>query len=227
MKEGADNSVDLIIFAPPYNIDTPYSDEKGYDSKTFESFKKMMSQIIGECTRTMKPEGLLLNESADTIYSREKLIALSGLIQKLGLDNGLKMKARHINFMHSKDGVELLDFEHNWSEDYYCTEDAHSNCHQWIVMCKYPDTKFNKDGGKVFYVDYPKDEEGHPCPFSAEHVRIFLDILGFKPGMTVLEPFMGTGRLGREVIKRGGKYIGYELVAKHFETAKSFLEKAI
>jgi hypothetical protein len=29
--------------------------------------------------------------------------------------------------------------------------------------------------------------------------------------------------LGREVLKRGGTYIGYELEAKHFETAKKFL----
>jgi DNA modification methylase len=220
MSEIADASVDIVVFAPPYNIDTQYSDKKDYDYKSFEAYRDMMNQIIKECSRVLNKDGLYLNESADTIYSKGKLIALSGLIQKLCLDNGLKIKERHINFLQSDNGVELLDIEHHWSSDYYSTEDSHSNCHQWFIMSKDPATKFNAPAGKIFYVNYPANEEGHPCPFSQEHIDIFLNLLGFKKGMTVLEPFMGTSRLGVEVVKRGGKYIGYELETKHFDTAK-------
>jgi DNA modification methylase len=70
-------------------------------------------------------------------------------------------------------------------------------------------------------MNYPASEEGHPCPFSFEIISKMLSIVEFSKGMTVLEPFMGTGRLGREVVKRGGKYIGYEIEKKHFDTAQA------
>lgn len=223
MTEIADSSVDIVVFAPPYNIDTHYSDTKNYDYKSFEEYKVMMNRIIAECFRVLRPDGVFLNESADTIYSKGKLIALSGLIQKMCIDNGFTLRERHINFLQSDNGVELLDKEHNWSKDYFSTEDSHSNCHQWFLMSKNPSTKFDAAAGKIFYVNYPANEEGHPCPFSSEHIRIFLDLVSFRAGATVLEPFMGTSRMGREVIKRGGKYIGYELESTHFKTAQGYL----
>ena len=227
MSEVADNSVDMVIFAPPYNIDTPYSAEKDYDNKSFEEYRDMMNRIIKECARVLKPNGLFLNESADTVYSNGKLIALSGLIQKLGLNNGLKIKERHINFLQSYKGVELVDIEHNWSkDDYYSTEDSHSNCHQWFIMSKDPKAIFDQSAGRIYYVNYPANEEGHPCPFSPEHINLFLKFLHFKAGSTVLEPFMGTSRLGREVLVRKGLYIGYELEKKHFDTAKARFEES-
>jgi len=220
MSEIEDSSVDLVVFAPPYNINTPYSEIEKYDDKSFEDFKELLNKVIKECVRVLRPNGLFLNESADTVYSDGKLIALSGLIQKLCLDNRLKIKERHINFLQSENGIELVDKEHDWSEDYYSNESSHSNCHQWLIFSKDDKTKFNYDAGKIHYVNYPSDEEGHPCPFSQKHIDIFLELLGFEKNMTVLEPFMGTGRLGEEVLKRGGNYIGYELEKKHFDFAK-------
>lgn len=225
MSGVSDSSVDYIVFAPPYNIDTPYSDEEGYDYKSFEDFKELLNSVIKECVRVLKPNGLFLNESADTIYSKGKLIALSGLIQKLCLENGLKIKERHINFLQSENGVELTDKEHNWSQNYYSEEDSHSNCHQWLIMSKDNDIQFDFDSGKIFYINYPASEEGHPCPFSQEHVDTFLNLLDFKEGDSLLEPFMGTGRMGEEVLKRDGFYYGFELEKKHFDFAEKRLKK--
>lgn len=219
-----DNSVDLVVFAPPYNIDTPYETTENYDHKSFEEFRNLLNSVVKESSRVLKDGGIFINESADTVYSRKKLIALSGLIQKLCINNGLSIQARHINFMQSKDGVELTDREHNWTSDYYTEEDAHSVNHQWLVFKKGRE-KFDADAGKIFYVNYPSDEEGHPCPFSYEHIDLFLEMANFKAGMTLLEPFMGTARMGEEVLRRGGKYIGFELAKKHFETAQEKLKK--
>ncbi|MFA5023013.1 MAG: DNA methyltransferase [Candidatus Paceibacterota bacterium] len=223
MSDVPDNSVDIVISSPPYNIDTPY-DEENRDSRAFEEFKKFLNQVISEVFRVLKPEGLFFNESADTVYSNGKLIALSDLIQKLCLDAGFSLEERYINFLQSEKGIVLTDKEHSWTNDYYSEEDSHSNCHQWLLMKKGP-SDFDPNKGKIFYVNYPSSEEGHPCPFSYEHVKIFLEITKFQPGMTVLEPFMGIARLGEEVLKRKGEYIGFELAKKHFATAKARLEK--
>ena len=222
MSDVIDKSVDIVVFAPPYNINTPYDDIENGDLKIFSAYKDLLNEVIKESARVLKDDGVFINESADTIYSKGKMIALSGLIQKLCLENGLGLKVRHINFMSSKDGIELTDKEHNWSSDYYTEEDAHSVCHQWLLFKK-GNTNFDFNDNKIFYIDYPSDEEGHPCPFSPKHIEIFLDMANFKSDMTVLEPFMGTARMGEEVIKRGGKYIGYELAEKHFKTAEKRL----
>ena len=222
MAQVESNSIDIVIFAPPYNIDTPY-DSENRDYRAFAEFKTFLCKVIVESYRVLKTGGVFINESADTVYSKGKLIALSDLIQKLCLDAGFKLRNRHINFLQSENGVVLTDKEHNWTQDYYSEEDSHSNCHQWLVFKK-GETKFDSLTGRIFYMNYPSDEEGHPCPFSYEQVNIFLEIADFKSGVTVLEPFMGTARLGEEVLKRGGNYVGYELAKKHFETARKKLE---
>jgi DNA modification methylase len=224
MSEVPDFSVDFVVFAPPYNIDTPYSDEEDYDYKSFEDFKSLLNRVIAESARVLKPGGLFFSESADTVYSKGKLIELASLIQKLAIENGLSVEERHVNFIQSKDGVVLTDKEHNWSEDYYSEEDSHSNCHQLLLMKKDQNTKFKEDKGKIFYIEYPAEEEGHPCPFSAEHIEKYLKLLNFKEGNTLLESFMGTGRMGAEVLRRGGKFIGYELEKKHYDFAKERFE---
>jgi DNA modification methylase len=92
MREVPSGSVDLVIFAPPYNIDTPYSSVAGFDSKSFEEYKRVLGGVIDECVRALKPTGLFLNESADSVYSDDKLIALSGLIQRR---NGVRTQYAH------------------------------------------------------------------------------------------------------------------------------------
>ncbi|HEU0080881.1 MAG TPA: DNA methyltransferase [Candidatus Paceibacterota bacterium] len=225
MSKVSDNSVDIVIFAPPYNINTPY-DIQNPDSKPFDEFKNFLSAVIRESARVLKEGGIFLNESADTVWSGDRLIALSGLIQRLCLDNGLEIQARHINFLQSKDGVELTDREHAWSEkEYYSKESSHSNCHQWLIFRK-GKCDFDFEAGRIYYLNYPSDEEGHPCPFSPQHVQTFLRMTEFKAGMTLLETFMGTSRMGEEVIRRGGSYIGYELAKKHYLYAEKRLNRA-
>jgi tRNA G10 N-methylase Trm11 len=224
MSEVKDESVDIIIFAPPYNISTPYGDCNNTDSKSFEDYEMMIEKVVCECVRVLMKDGICLVEAADSVYFQNKFIALSGLIQKKFLDAGLRIQERHINFLQSNNGIELTDLEHNWSKKhYYSSDEAHSNCHQWIVLSKNPNTIFRTDRGKIFYINYPSNEEGHPCPFSFDHVRIFLELTRFKQGNTLLEPFMGTGRLGREVKARSGHYIGYELEKVHFDYSNKHL----
>jgi len=90
-------------------------------------------------------------------------------------------------------------------------------------MSKDQDVQFDLKAGKIFYINYPSNEECHPCPFSQEQIDTFLELLNFKKGDTLLEPFMGTGRLAEEALKRGGDYYGFELEKKHFDFAQERL----
>jgi DNA modification methylase len=219
MPEIQDSSVDLIFTSPPYNIGTKYVDFR--DATSFDEYKGMLLRVFSECYRVLNGGGKLIIEVADSVYMKGVYVALSGLMHSVCLDIGFYLEDRYINFIYSENGKEVLD--HGWNEDYTTTKDSHSNCHQILVFNK------NKIGflenGKVIYNNYKPSNE-HPCPFPKEH---FDFILGkyFRKGFTVLDPFAGTSKLGSEVIKNGGNFIGYEIVKVFYDRALSNFSKKI
>lgn len=217
MSETEDKSVDLILTSPPYNIGTKYSDFK--DADDFEVYKEIIRKIFSECLRVLKLDGRLIIEVADTVFMKGKYVALAALVQSICLKVGFSLEERHINFISTNDGIELLD--HGWEADYTTSKDAHSNCQQFLIFTRSKDN-FNNQGN-ILYHNYKTSAE-HPCPFPREHFEFFLGKY-FKPGFTVLDPFAGTANLGVEVLKRGGDYIGYELIKEFYEIALKKLGK--
>ena len=86
--------------------------------------------------------------------------------------------------------------------------------------------------GKTHYPDYFKAISGlvdinldHPCPkplkYSLELVRNYT-----RRGMTILDPFMGSGTTGVAASRSGRNFIGYELDKGYFKIAKKRIEAA-
>jgi DNA modification methylase len=211
MKEVSTNSVDLVIGSPPYNIGTKY--DKNNDLLNFDNYKKMLNKIYSECFRVLKKDGILVVELADSIFSQGLYVELAGLVQLICLNNGFNLESRHINFVISSNHIERL--ENNWNQDYTTRKNAHSNCHQILVFRK---GKALWKEGKILYFNYKSDEE-HPCPTPVEIYKFLLDLY-FKKDDIVLDPFAGTAGLGAEVIRRGGKFIGYETSKKFSDYAR-------
>ena len=164
---------------------------------------------------------MLIVEVADSIRIGTRYIQLAGYIQSMCAESGFALTERHINFVLSDRGRELP--EHDWSPDFIAEADAHSNCHQLLVFLKSPQAEFHQDKGEILYIDYHSSEE-HPCPFPLETQKFLLDRY-FKPGFVVCDPFMGTGTLGKEVVRRGGRFVGYEIDPTIFAVAKKTLQK--
>ncbi len=218
MSEIGDASVDLIYTSPPYNIGTKYKENS--DRMDISKYQSLLKNVFAECFRILKPQGRLIIEVADSIVSEGKYIQLAGLIQSYCIEFGMKVEDRHINFALTKEGEELP--EHNWSDDYMALTDAHSNCHQILVLSKNEHASF-VGLGKVMYFNYLSTPE-HPCP-TPKGICDFVLENYFKDGMTVAEPFMGTAVIGREVLKRKGNFIGYELDKNIFETTSKSLSE--
>ena len=214
MKEIKDASIDLIIAGPPYNIGTVYGSNQ--DSMSIQQYIAMMNRIISECYRVITKKGTLVVESADTVLINGKYVQLAGLISSICIQNGFHLIERNFNFAASKDGVELL--EHDWGKNYTTSKNSHSNCHQWMTFSK---TKGKYQSGRIYYINYVSTRE-HPCPFPLATCRTFLKKY-FHKGNSVLDPFMGTGVLGVEVLKRKGDFYGYELSPEIFSVAEANL----
>lgn len=217
MPEIENASIDLIFTSPPYNIGTIYGDNQ--DNLNFSDFKKLLGGLAKESFRTLKPSGRLIVECSDTIGIGDLYVELAGLIQSLCLKEGFTIEKRFINFISSKNGVELLD--HGWDEDYSTRKNAHSNCHQIMVFSKTP-IIFEPEA-EILYINYQSIPE-HPCPTPSEIYNLFLDKY-FQAKQNVLDPFMGTAVLGVEVLKRGGNFFGYELDSKIFQVAQDKLSQ--
>lgn len=216
MLEIDDGSIDLIFFSPPYNIKTSY--ENFDDNLGLERYLDFMKNVILECAKKLKPDGRLIIEVADSIFTSQTYVQLSGALQSfVVLDAKLYLETRHINFINTKGIFELPD--HGFDSFYATSKEAHSNCHQIMVFNK---SKIKQQEGEILYINYSSSSE-HPCPEPAEMTDFILDNY-FGTGMKVLDPFMGTANLGFSVIKNSGIFFGYEIVEKFYNTAKSKLE---
>ena len=213
MTEREDESIDLIIAGPPYNIGTKYSVFK--DNYSLNEYRKLMKRIFSECFRILDKKGVLIIETSDTAFFEGYYVALAQMFQDLCIELGFSLKTRLVNFVFTKKGIELS--EHGWKNSFFTKSNAHSNCHQFLVFSKI-ETEFDFCESKVYYSTYQEGASNeHPCPFPKTH--FFLLDKYFKKGDSVLDPFMGTATLGVEVLKRGGNFYGYELVKSFYETA--------
>lgn len=59
----------------------------------------------------------------------------------------------------------------------------------------------------------------HPMQKPVELMTFCLHQAGIKPGMTVLDPYMGSGPVGIACVELGASYIGCEIVPEYFEIA--------
>lgn len=221
MNEVKDNTVHVILSSPRYNAGGKYDDWE--DSQPFPSFLNELKELIGECTRVLHPTGKLVIECADTALSAQgEYMAIGAIYSKLAHSCGLSLVERHVAYTLTKDGIELP--ERDWSTDFVATEATHSNAHQLLVFGKGSES-FRLRSGRVLYYNYPENEEGHPSPFSWEMIQFVLDHY-FSPGNIVLDPYMGTARLGRAVLRRGGFFIGYDINPHYCRIAEEYLSKA-
>lgn len=218
MSAVSGRSIDLVYAGPPYNIGTRYG--ANFDLLPLPEYQKLLENVLAECSRVLKDDGVLIVECADTIVSQGVCIQLAGYVQSLCLKLGFMVLARHINFARSKSGIELP--EEHWDNEYVTRVNAHSNIHQILVLSKKPGTIFDPNG-QITYYDY-EPVEGHPCPTPARLCNFVLDTY-FTKGMSVLDPFMGSAAIGVEVLKRGGNFTGYERDPSIFRLAQSNLRK--
>jgi len=219
MNEIKPKSVDIVFFSPPYNIGTYYGSYT--DKLKLEKYFNFMKNVIKECAKTLKKDGRLIIEIADSIFFNNKFIQLAGLIQKYAVVNAnMFLETRHINFINTKNSFELPN--HGFDKNYLTSSNTHSNCHQILVFNK---SKIEYKTGEILYFNYKHSNE-HPCAEPKELIDFIIKKY-FRTGMNILDPFMGTANLGVSVLKNGGSFSGYEIAEKFYNSAKKKLQSVL
>jgi site-specific DNA-methyltransferase (adenine-specific) len=213
LKSLPENSIDLIVTSPPYNIGKSYGTFKfnGYD--TYEdkndNYETFLKEILEECYRVLKPEGsLIFNHKTRTLnkelvhpylYLKNSPFVVK---QEIIWDRGRTQQTNQDRFYPIN---ELI---------YWCVKDKTK-------------TKFNRLSAHLTTVwrinkvnKRAEGNEDHPAPFPKEIAARCINALSDE-GDVVLDPFMGSGTTAVAALEAGRKYLGFELSEMYIEIANT------
>ena len=206
MKSIKDSSIDLIVTDPPYGINFT----KGYKSGSKElvhgddgfSVMVFVDELMKEFNRVLKPN------SAVYIFTRFDVYPYWWLKMK----NHFDTKNQIIWF---KGGGGMDDLKGNFSFNYESIIYATNGKHQIR----------GKRDGSVWQIGKCK-QEYHETQKPVDLLRKII-LHSSDKGMTILDPFMGSGSTGIACIEEERNFIGIEMVKKNYEIAEARLAKKI
>ena len=204
IKNIPDNSVDLIVTDPPYGINFT----KGYKSGSTEliqgddGFTVMffLDDILREYKRILKPNSALY------IFTRFDVMPYWWI----KLKNYFDAKNQIVWF---KGGGGMGDLKGNYAYNYESIMFATNGKHQIR----------GKRDGSVWQIGKCK-QEYHETQKPVELIQKIIEHSSDE-GMTVFDPFMGSGTTGIACKNLNRNFIGIELNEDYYLTAKNRVEK--
>lgn len=228
-----DNTVDLIITSPPYNVDIHYNEHA--DNLSYEDYLDFTKKWIKRCFDLAKPEGrFLLNIPLDKNKGGQKSVGAD--ITKIAKDIGWKYHSTIIwnegnisrrtawgSFMSASAPyviapVELILvlYKDSWKK----TGSSREND---ITKQEFMDWT---NGVWTFNGQSKKGAGGHPAPFPVELPRRCIKLFSFI-GDTVLDPFLGSGSTLIAAYAHNRKGIGIDIDGKYCDIAIERLKNEV
>jgi DNA modification methylase len=216
MNNLKDNSVDLIVTDPPYNLGNfmrnratnlkkmrnNFFGDAGWDDLEFEDWIEHMDSFFEQSQRILKKGGsIIMFMSLIKVETIIKLAEKNKFYYKTtGVWHKTNPMPRNMNlhFINSIEG--------------------------WIYFTNVTRTgTFNNNGIAIHdYIESsvtPKNEKiygGHPTQKPEKVIQHFVELLS-NPGDVVMDPFMGSGTTGVVAKKLGRDFIGIELQEDYFD----------
>ncbi len=228
----SNNSVDLIITSPPYNVKKEY--EK--NSLPISEYIDNQSRVISECVRVLKLTGSICWQVGNYVNKGE-IYPLDILLYEVFKQHGLRLRNRIIwTFGHGLHCKKRLSGRYEvvlWftKSDYYIF-----NLDSIRVPSKYPNKKHYKGPNKgelsgnpmgknpsdVWGIPNVKhnhpEKTSHPCQFPELLVSRLVLALTNKGGV-VLDPYIGSGTTAKVAIELGRSIYGCDINNGYIEIA--------
>lgn len=201
MKQLDDDSIDIIVTSPPYNIGCAYN---SYDDKKSDGeYEVFFIKCFLECFRVLKPGGLC----CVVIGEQHKHLLLTKARNWL-----LSIGFYYVNIIVWTKGALYFRIEHiivcskaNFFHNYYLINDRYFSRNQFA-------SRWDING------DRKKDKTGkkkvHPASFPTKIPEIFIQI-NTKIGDVMLDPFMGIGSTAVAAKQLNRQFIGFEIDEKY------------
>ena len=224
-----DNSVDLVLSSPPYNLGKEYEARKALDVYLADQ-----REVLAECVRTLKPSGSLFWQ-VGAFSDDGSLIPLDirffPILESLGMiprnrivwirQHGLhgrkKFSCRHETILwFTKSDSFKFNLDNIRVPQKYQNKKSHRGSTHGELSCN-PDGKNPGDVWVFQNVKHNHEEQTlHPCQFPEDLItRVVL--VSTDPGDVVLDPFMGAGTVAVVARDQGRHYLGAELDARYHD----------
>lgn len=230
MREMEENSVDLVVTSPPYNVGVPYDSYS--DNLPWPEYYRWCSGWLEEIYRVLKPDGrLCLNHYLSLGTAKERtapLMVLNGLAQEVGFSHHavavwydshrkkfsawgswLSASAPYIN--SPAEGVLIL-YKGQWKK----RRPGRSTIGR---------DEFLEAVGGIWKIR-PESKGLTKANFPVELPLRCIRLLSYE-GDLVLDPFMGAGTTAVAAIRERRHFIGFEISSAYCAIANRRILEAL
>ncbi len=231
MRPLKDESMQLIVTSPPYNIGKSYEARSSLDS-----YIQAQTQVISECVRLLHPRGSLCWQVGNHVFKGE-IIPLDIVLYPIFREHGLKLRNRIVwHFEHGLHCSKRLSGRYETILWFTKGDDYIFNLDAIRVPSKYPGKKYfkgpkagqlscnplGKNPGDVWVIPNVKNNHVektiHPCQFPVELIeRLVLGLT--EPRGAVFDPYMGVGTAVVAAVKHGRVGYGCDVVQDYVDIA--------
>lgn len=232
MRPLADESMQLIVTSPPYNIGKAYERRQ-----PLERYLSDQTQVIAESVRLLSPRGSLCWQIGNHISPGGEVFPLDLVLYPLFKSFGLILRNRIIwHFEHGLHASKRLSGRHETILWFTKSRNYTFNLDPVRVPSKYPGKRafkgprrgqlsgnpLGKNPGDVWIIPNVKsnhiEKTVHPCQFPVELVeRLVLSMT--DPGDCVLDPYMGVGSTVVAAIRHERLGYGCDLSQEYVDVA--------
>ena len=228
----SDESVDLVISSPPYNIGKEYENRSPLNDYLDEQ-----SKVLRECYRVLKKTGSIfwqvgsysnkgtlipLDIKFFPIFERIGMFPINRIVwlRQHGLQAKNKFSCRHETILwFSKSMSCKFNLDNIRVPQKYQNKKHHKGDKKGQYSC-HPDGKNPGDVWAFRNVKHNHEEQTiHPCQFPEDLIsRVILATT--DEGDVVLDPYMGTGTVPVAAKDNKRHYYGAEIEGKYYEVAE-------
>lgn len=228
MKKLDENSVDLIITSPPYNIGIDY--DSWDDGMDWDDYWRFMRDWIKECFRILKEDGRICINHYLSFGTSEHRVAPLMEINKIALEIGFKHHTVAIWMDRT------LAKRTAWGSWLSASAPYINSPFEGILILYKRDWKKHNKGkstiGKEDFIDLTRgiwnlntETKGlTKANFPVDLPEKCIRLLSYE-GDLVLDPFMGSGTTAEACLRLNRRYIGFELSKAYCEKMKCRTEQ--
>ncbi len=237
MRRQKNESMDLIVTSPPYNIG------KAYEKRTtLEKYIMNQAACIAEAVRLLTPKGSICWQVGNYVDSGE-VFPLDILLYPIFKDHGLYLRNRIVwTFGHGLHCQKRFSGRYETILWFTKSENHTFNLDPVRVPSKYPDKRYFKGPNKGEISSNPLgknpsdiwdipnvkskhvEKTEHPCQFPVGLVeRLVLSMT--NKGENVLDPYLGVGSSAIAALKHGRNAYGCDLNKGYIDIAWERIHK--
>ncbi len=223
MSELPDNSVQLMVTSPPYNVGKDYDDDL-----TLAEYLSFLRRVWAETYRVLVPGGRACINVAN--LGRKPYIPLHAFIIHDMNEIGFLMRGEIIWDKGASASASTA-----WGSWQSASNPTLRDTHEYILVFSKGNFRREKLDGradtisKEEFLEFTKSvwsfaaesakKIGHPAPFPIELPYRLIQLYTFKDDV-ILDPFMGSGQTALAALKAERHYVGYETNEEYLELAK-------